>query len=474
MDMVTKQISVIVGSDNVILDPEGLAPYAKGNISFLPDRSPLLVVRPGNEEELKAVLKVASINKIPITPTSSTKNGHGASIPSIPGMTIDMRRFNKILSIDEYNRNAVVEPGVTFAQLQQEVSKKGLKVLTPIDLPDDASVLSSYLEMAPLYAWPKFGPETLMTMEMMLPSGEIIKTGSSYLPIFEDKQAVPIFHVPALVDKVWFGAQGTLGIATKGTVRLKNAYEDNKVLFMPFNAMLEASPLLKEIRRIEAGTEFFLANATYLAGLLADDGDTFEQLKKELPPVTGVMVLSGEKERIEYQQLDLIDLAEKMGFKVEESLKADENAATKLLAEIASPKGYTRFEKLKGAYNVIPFMCMGMQLPIFSMVLGQMTGAFGYDPNNIGQLLLPVEPTRFHYQYSFYSDPTNPQDHFLVKKLFEVFSGTLIKMGGFFSRPYGEWAQAVYAKATAYKALVKETKAVIDPDNIMNPGKLGL
>ncbi len=47
-------------------------------------------------------------------------------------------------------------------------------------------------------------------------------------------------------------------------------------------------------------------------------------------------------------------------------------------------------------------------------------------------------------------------------------------MGAFFSRPYGEWAEQVYGKATAYKALVKEFKEVIDPDYIMNPGKLDL
>jgi FAD/FMN-containing dehydrogenase len=475
VDILKSQISAIVGSDNVVTEPAELEPYYKGSIGFIPERPPLMAVKPGNDGEIKAILKTAAIHKTPLTPFSSNKNGHGASIPDIPGITIDLRRLNHILSFDENARNAVVEPGVTFAQLQKVAKEKGLKVLTPIDLPaDDSSVLSSYLEMAPLYAWPKFGPETLLNIEMMIPSGDVIKTGSTYLPIMADKQSTPIFHVPALVDKMWFGAQGTFGIATKGTVRLKTAYEDQQVLFIPFNSFMECAPVLQEIRRIDAGIELFLANPAYLAGLLCDDGDAYDKLKQELPPVTGVLVLSGEKERTEYQRLDLLDLAKKMNFKIEDALPGDANAAEKLLAEIESPQGYNRFEKLKGAYNVIPFMAMAMQLPIFSMVLGQMAGAFKYDPNNIGQMLLPVEPSRFHFQYSFYSDPTNPQDHFLVKKFYEVFSSTLIKMGGFFSRPYGDWAAQVYSKATAYKAIVKETKAVLDPDNIMNPGKLDL
>jgi FAD/FMN-containing dehydrogenase len=474
VDTVKKQIGAIVGSDNVIDDPDALGPYYKGNISFLPERPPLMAVRPGCDEEIKQVLKIAGRKEIPVTPFSSNRNGHGASIPTIPGITLDLRRLNKVLSIDDYNRNAVVEPGVTFADLQKAVGEKGLKVLTPIDLPADSSVLSSYLEMAPCFAWPRFGPETLMTMEMMLPSGDVIKTGSSYMPIFAERQATPISHVPAFVDKVWFGAQGTLGVATKGTVRLKNVYADREVVFLPFESFMACPPILKEIKRMDVGVEFFLANNTYLAGLLAEDGEAFEALKATLPPITGVMVLEGEKERIEYQKLDLLDLAQKMNFKVEETLAADDKAGEKLLKEIDCPEGYGHFEKLKGAYNAIPFMCMAMQLPIFGMVLGQMAGAFQYDPSNIGQLLLPVEPSRYHFQYGFYSDPTNPADHLLVKKFFEVFSGTLIKMGGFFSRPYGEWADQLFQKATAYKALIKETKAVMDPDNIMNPGKLGL
>jgi len=61
-----------------------------------------------------------------------------------------------------------------------------------------------------------------------------------------------------------------------------------------------------------------------------------------------------------------------------------------------------------------------------------------------------------------------------VKQLYQVISSTLIKMGAFFSRPYGEWAGKVYEKADVYKSMLKKIKHEVDPENIMNPGKLNL
>ena len=152
VDIINTQIASIVGRDNIIDDAEGLTPYSTGNISFIPDRAPLMAVRPGSVEEIKALLRIATQNKLPLTPFSSATNGHGAAIPAVPGMTLDLRRLNRIHLIDDVERNAIVEPGVTFAQLQEQAREKGLRVLVPLDLPAESSVISSYLEMCPLYA----------------------------------------------------------------------------------------------------------------------------------------------------------------------------------------------------------------------------------------------------------------------------------------------------------------------------------
>src|SRR3990172_4369038 len=154
MEIVKEQLSAIVGKDNIVSGAENLAPYSRDNISFIPERLPLLAVKPGTVEEIKEILKVAALNKIPVTPFSSTNNGHGGSIPSIPGITIDLRRLNEIHFIDQLCRNAIIEPGVTFAQLQEKAKEKDLRALTPLELPADSSVISTYVYISPLYSLP--------------------------------------------------------------------------------------------------------------------------------------------------------------------------------------------------------------------------------------------------------------------------------------------------------------------------------
>ncbi|MEI6125499.1 MAG: FAD-binding oxidoreductase, partial [Pseudomonadota bacterium] len=161
MDHIKDQLCAIVGREYLVSSAEDLASYCGDNISFIPDRCPLMAVRPGTVEELQAVLQAARIHKLPVTPLSSGKSGHGAAIPVVPGLTIDLRRLNAIHLIDVMCRNAIIEPGVTFAQLQSAAKQKGLRVLTPLELPADCSVIASYLDMAPLYAWPRYGTESV-------------------------------------------------------------------------------------------------------------------------------------------------------------------------------------------------------------------------------------------------------------------------------------------------------------------------
>lgn len=473
MEIVIRQLASIVGEDYVITDSESLKEYSDGNITFIPPRTPLVAVRPCNNEEIREILKVAALNKIPVTPSSSTRAGHGGSIPSVPGITIDLRRMNKIELIDPSCRNAIIEPGVTFLQLQESAKKHNLRVLTPVEITGDSSVLSTYLDMVPLYSWPRYGTESVLTMEAMIPNGEIIRTGIAAIPLI-DKPYFPFGTNPSYLNKIWFGSQGTFGIATKGVIKLKTLHKNIKVLYIPFKTFEESFPVIKELKRFGYAIEFFMANPAYLAGLIAENEKELSEISEKLPPVTAVLILRGEEEEIEYQYLDILDLTKQFNIECLEEIDGINNVSSRILEEIENPKGYERRKSFKGGYAVIPFICMLPQIPLFKRILGQMSQAFKYNPAQIGELFIPVEPARGHFQYSFIYNPENPQELMITKKFFEMFSNALIKMGAFFSRPYGNWAELVYAKAGAYKAMLKNIKEAIDPDNIMNPGKLNL
>jgi len=135
------------------------------------------IVKPGDAEEVQEILKIANDLVIPITPLSGGTNNLGGTIPAPGGVILDLRRMNKIISLDPRANMAFIEPGVTFKQVQDYVSKYGLRVLTPAELPAESSVISTYLDLAPLYGWLYYAEENLTTMSIVIPEGTLLHTG---------------------------------------------------------------------------------------------------------------------------------------------------------------------------------------------------------------------------------------------------------------------------------------------------------
>ena len=107
------------------------------------------VIYPYTTEEVQKIVKWANEYLIPICPISMGRSlGYGGAAPRVPGsVVIDLgRRMNKVLSLDGENASCMVEPGVSFFSLYEEIQKKGLPLW--IDTPDlgGGSVMGSALE----------------------------------------------------------------------------------------------------------------------------------------------------------------------------------------------------------------------------------------------------------------------------------------------------------------------------------------
>ncbi len=94
----------------------------------------------------------------------------------------------------------------------------------------------------------------------------------------------------------------------------------------------------------------------------------------------------------------------------------------------------------------------------------------GYPSDEIGFYLLPIERAR-----AFYCSVDlhfSPDDASHVHLLYEQLCEKLVENGAFFDRPYGKLAELVYSRTEMYSKYLKQIKNKIDPNNIMNPGKL--
>jgi len=137
------------------------------------------VVMPGSTEDVQAIIKMCNRRGI-VTKAFSTGYGANGAVGKDGGLLLDLKRMNRILEIDEKNMYIVVEPYVTFAQVQGEVQKLGLNCHV-IGAGSNCSYLASHTSMhgtntqAISHGW---SGRNLLAVEWVLPSGELLKLGA--------------------------------------------------------------------------------------------------------------------------------------------------------------------------------------------------------------------------------------------------------------------------------------------------------
>src|SRR3972149_529215 len=121
MDLKEKRVG-IVGEKNFSDKPQDLVSHSR-DFSLVQGCRPACVVRPRNTEQVQKVIRLANEARTPIIPSSSRVHFHGNTVPKLGGIVMDLKEMNRILDIDELNRKARIEPGVTWGQIQEVLEK---------------------------------------------------------------------------------------------------------------------------------------------------------------------------------------------------------------------------------------------------------------------------------------------------------------------------------------------------------------
>jgi len=98
--------------------------------SLFTDHQPVKVLKPKDAKEVQKIIKQANKDKTPLVPTSSGTNMQDTHLPNVKGAIMVDLSGMKGIYFDKMNRNVVVEPGVTFADLEKNSKKAGLRPLT--------------------------------------------------------------------------------------------------------------------------------------------------------------------------------------------------------------------------------------------------------------------------------------------------------------------------------------------------------
>lgn len=457
---ITKALQNIVGAAFVFADHDTCIAFSTDcteELSFKPD----VVIKPGTAQEISEVMKFCNEHKIPVTPRGAGTGLTGGALPVCGGVLLSTERLNNIVKIDEDNLQVVTEPAVITEVLQDAVKEKGLYYP-----PDPASKGSCFIggNVAENSGGPKavkYGvvKDYVLNLEVVLPTGEIIQTGANVL-----KNATGYNLTQLLV-----GSEGTLGIITKITLRLIPYPRFDLLMLAPFYTLENAGRAVAEI--FKAGItpsviELIEKDALEIVCKMLNHS-LFSGLQKEAAAVLLIEV-DGNNKEVLYEEMDVMAaLLAKMDtgdilFAEDEAQKSGLWQLRRRVAEAVKLAGYTIEEDTVVPRAALPQLIKGVK------ALGVQHGfkVVCYGHAGDGNLHIRINKEEQKNSYG------NSEMQAVLHQLF-----LLVKsLGGTISAEHGigliqkSFMPVVFEDKAI--DLMRQIKAVFDPNNILNPQKI--
>jgi FAD/FMN-containing dehydrogenase len=487
VDGLKQALGGLVGDANVLDEPALLESYSHDQ-SFVLSIKPKAVVRPGSEDQVQALVLWANQTGTPLVPVSSgAPHFYGDTVPSVPGaVMVDLSRMNRIIKVDARDRIAVIEPGVTYGQLQPALAEQGLMLIPPLHPRANKSVVAGLLERQPTLV-PRYNyalPEPLRNLGVVWGDGQKFSTGESgnSVPDIEAQWNAGRRLVdpkgPAQTDffRLLTGAQGTLGIVTWASMRVQLVPGARKTLFVATDKLDDLVDLSYRLTRLRVGDELLIVNATYLAALLAADAAEARALRAALPAWTMVIGIAGRalraEQRVAVAEQDVAAEVAARGLKLQTAVPGV--ARSRIEAVLAGCAGDPHWKlSAKGAVADVFFHTTLDKAPGYLATMLDAAMAHKYPVADVGVYLQPQhQGVSYHMEFSLPYAAGDKADAAKTRALYSDASARLMAQGAYFSRPYGEWADPVYNRDAAAKDALRTVKKILDPNNILNPSKL--
>ena len=483
-NLVMSKFKEIVGADNVSVDKQNIMAYARAG--FRSGAEPDCILSPTEAEQVRDIVRLARREGVNLVASSSGyPHFKGGSIVDGSGVIVDLSKMNQVVRVDRRNKVAMIEPGVTFEKLIAAADQAGLKALLPLMPRHNKSVLAAYLErepiMIPKYHWDMTDP--LFCTEVVFGTGDFYRTGSAGGPgTIEGQweqgnaQINPMGPGQSDLMRVVQGSQSSMGIVTWATVKLEVKPQLHRLYFL--QGKLETLiDFAYRALRVKLGDEFFIVNSCTLATMLAGKATEIAELSKLQPaPYTLIYGVAGyqtcAEERIAFQEKHLGLIAQAVGLLSTRRIPGA--TAQQMMKIILEPSPEPFYKTVpKGAFWDIFFMTTMDQVSKFEDVMSRVSDEHSYDSSEIGIYIQPVMHGRAcHVAFTGYYDAQNEKETIKARMFFSKASKALGDSGAFYSRPYGEWADIAYSKCKDTVDALRKVKNLLDPDGILNRGKL--
>lgn len=449
------ELEEIAGKTNILTTKEDLTSYSYDGTAFW-SHMPDIVVLPTSTDQISRIMKLASINRIPVTPRGAGTNISGGSIPIKGGIVLCTTRMNKILDINKTNLSVTAECGVVLQDLNLELAKQ--KLFFP---PDPQSFLACTLggnaaENAGGPYCVKYGvfKQYLLGMEVVMADGTIMKlggltaknrTGYELMMLFTGAEGtlgiitqmnLRVIPLPpsnrtilAIFDDIQMGIQAVTDILAGGIVPAKIEFVDNFVI-----GRMEA--IFKLGLPTDAQVLLMLQNDGTAAGVAAETEQVVATLQKRSPRLVRTAKDAAESA--------LFWRARSAGFAA-----IFGQSRTVFAEDVTVPR-----DKLGEFFN---------RLHEISQKTGISTQTIGHAGDG-------------NLHPSVATDYTNKEHFDRAMEAIDMIINSALELGGVLSGEHGVGLdkQRFLKKAMDPNALrlMKQIKSLVDPQNILNPGKI--
>ncbi len=197
----------------LLTDPLDLEAYRRDETAHLDPPPPLAVALPTETREVAELLRLASAHRVPVVPRGAGTGLSGGSVAVAGGLTIAFTRMDRILEIDRGNLCVVTQPGVINARLKAAVAEVGLFYPPDPASYEQCSIGGNLGTNAGGLCCVKYGVtrDAVLGLEVVLADGTVVRLGGRNV-----KDVAGYGLIQLLV-----GSQGTLGLITEATLRLR-------------------------------------------------------------------------------------------------------------------------------------------------------------------------------------------------------------------------------------------------------------
>jgi glycolate oxidase len=230
--VLAEQLSAALPADRVLTDPDAMAGYLHDEAEWAPFEPPLAVARPRSTAEVQEVVRFCLAHRLPLVPRGAGTGLSGGANATAGSVVISLAAMNDILEVDEAERLAVVQPGVVNDDLRARCAEHGLWYP-----PDPASspwstIGGNVATNAGGVCCVKYGVtgDYVLGMEVVTGRGDVVKLGR------RTAKGVAGYDLCALM----VGSEGTLGVVTEVTVRLRSQRQPERTVAGYFDSVVDA------------------------------------------------------------------------------------------------------------------------------------------------------------------------------------------------------------------------------------------